>query len=184
MSKSYNSMSITDRKIAIAKDVIANIYANTLTIKDNSGYVVAKNNSDYDEDDISVLKKYFDSQKIAEMLKGSCEVCARGAMMLCKVSKFNNYEFGDEIYSADTTDALSDAFDDFELYQIESAFEGKIMSSMYDLEDGDFDELNEMYEAWLFIRDPKDRMLAIMQNLIDHNGKFKPEVLYEAVWDK
>ena len=86
-------------------------------------------------------------------------------MLLCKVAKYNNYDFlifgeGYMIGSHDTTMALKDAFSETELELIERAF-----------------ERNYSYFSWGPDNDA-DRLLAIMQNIVDHNGKFKPSVEY------
>jgi len=153
--KSYDEMSRKERKVAIARDVIANL--NALKIKRNSGYVVG--GMDYDIE--SLLSFGVTPQQISQKLKKECTLCARGAMMLCKVDKFNHFNFegvdnlGD-IDNNNTTDALQDAFTDYELDNIEEAFEG----------------------YWSDVDDDNDRLRAIMQNIIDHKGDFKPEVEY------
>jgi len=155
--KSYDKMSKNERKVAIAKDVIANLHV--LKIRSDYGYVVTDNDNDYDVG--SLLSFGITPKQIAQKAKVECSVCARGAMMLCKIDKFNNFDFGGVesigcINQENTFEALQDAFSDDELCEIEYAFE----------------------DNWSDIDSDNDRLRAIMQNIIDHKGDFKSEVEY------
>ena len=174
--KTYKQMSRKEKKIAIAKDVIANIHLKNLNIQSGNAYM--DSGEIYVEDDLEVLCKYLPSEKVAELLRPKCEFCARGAMMICKVAKFNNYEFHSGYIDQDaTTEALKDAFSEDELEDIEAAFElwadcsGRVISLP-----------DNVIENWESIVGAEDRLLAIMQNIIDHDGKFKPEVKYEVYY--
>jgi hypothetical protein len=165
MSTAYDKMTRAERRVAIAKDVIKHIQAKRLKVKSSYGYVV----HDKGWDELTgVIETEGKATKVAEKLKEECTVCARGAMMLCKVSKYNHYEFekGWGISCASTTDALKDAFSEEQLNLIEDAFELCGVSQ----------------DSWLRqILDAEDRLLAIMQNIVDHNGSFKPNAAYEVV---
>jgi len=155
--KAYEKMSRPERRVAIAKDVIKNL--DILEVESGFGYVVPHSGTD------EYIDKKLNDQQIAENCKKTCTVCARGAMMICKISKFNNFSFKDisNLYltSSNTSDALSDAFSCIDLFNIENAF-----------------ECNTPSGKWFSIINDKDRLRAIMQNIIDHNGKFKPTVEY------
>lgn len=151
-------MTRNQRKVAIAQDVIKQLHV--LKIKRNNGYVVP----DEDFNLESLLEFGVTPQQIAQKAKQTCTLCARGAMMLCKVDKFNNFGFEDlgcfgDISDDTTTEALEDAFTDEELSEIEHCFESA-------------------WTSWSEIKDDKDRLQAIMTNIIDHKGVFKPEVEY------
>lgn len=170
-------MSRKERKIAIAKDVIANIHLGKLNVRMNNGYVGGIDGDiEYDKE---ILCQYLPSEQVAELLKPACQVCARGAMMMCKVAKFNSFDLNKYCLEDEesTVEALKDAFSEEELGQIEGAFElwgsDSFMPSHKRLS-------NESLDNWASIQDDKDRLLAIMQNVIDHNGVFKPEVKYEV----
>lgn len=172
-------MTRKEKKVAIAKDVIANIHMKKLNVKANNGYVESSDKDlEYDKD---ILCQYLPSEQVAELLKPSCQICARGAMMICKVAKFDNFDLGR--YSLEeelsTTEALKDAFSEEELGQIEAAFElwgpGSPMGEHKRLS-------HEELENWESIEKDEDRLLAIMQNIVDHGGEFKPEVKYEVYW--
>lgn len=164
MAKSYKNMTREERRIAIAEDVIKHLDA--MDIRSGYGYVVGSEQV-MDNFDGEVNEK--SSKKIAEEMKQSCAMCARGAMMICKIAKFDNYKFCySEINNTETLYALEDAFNYYELYEIEEAFENFYHDS------------NFTARYWSDINDPKDRLLAIMQNIVD-NGRFNPQIEYEIV---
>jgi DNA polymerase III delta prime subunit len=174
MSTAYDKMTRAERRVAIAKDVIKHIKAERLRVQSSYGYVV----HDIGWNELTeVIETEGKATKVAEKLKNECTVCARGAMMLCKVAKYNHYEFekGWGISSESTTHALKDAFSEEQLNLIENAFElnGYI---------GNLSEKAEWLYEWLYeFSNAEDRLLAIMQNIVDPNGSFKPNAAYEVV---
>lgn len=165
MSTAYDKMTRAERRVAIAKDVIKHIKAQQLKVKTSYGYVKHPQGMAALE---HIAKSAYNDKDLANKLKQECGVCARGAMMLCKVAKFNNYNFDIQNYGYlggwDTFEALRDAFSMDQLDAIERAFEGTDLESVF-----------------VHIQDPSDRLLAIMQNIVDHNGTFKPQVAYEVI---
>lgn len=87
-----------------------------------------------------------------------CRACALGALFVSKYSLFN----GDWIGTHDffITNMLIPFFSHVQLVSINQAFEINWRSSL----------IND-----------EDRMIAIMQNIVDHNGTFKINVAYEMV---
>lgn len=180
-AKSYKQMSRMQRKVEIAKDVIANIHAKQLNVGMGSYVYPYK----IDTEDLEVLQKYLPSQQIAQIMKPNCTVCARGSMMICKIAKFNDYDLKDidlhRVEDSHTTEALKDAFTDEELYCIECCFElWDEYNQCYNRGKGPVS--NDVINNWAKIKDSTDRLLAIMQNIIDHKGVFKPEVAYEVYY--
>lgn len=204
-AKPYSRMTKAERKVAIAKDVIASLHA--MTVRSGFGYIVEQG----DKINIPVLREFgIDDQLIARKAKEKCTVCARGAMMLCKIDKFNHFTFDkcvsgsswhnpaenfDDITQDDTAAALADAFTEDELQDIEACFELCIADNKEDEFENDYNYYNyyggfsggkssydkayDKYQRhWEAIDDDKDRLMAIMQNIIDHKGEFKPEVPY------
>lgn len=173
MKKTWEKMTRSERKVAVAKDVKAHILAKSFKVKQGTYLNI---NKDIEELPNSQLQ----AQCLLSAKKDKCEACARGAMMLCKVAKWNNWDdrFNEYIEQWDTSNALSDAFDDEELDLIECFFEqSAIFSSLCCTE-----EFVKKYGADPYTwgpNDAEDRLLCIMQNIIDHGGDFKPEVEYE-----
>lgn len=178
MKKTWEEMTRSERKVAVAKDVKAHILAKSLKILQGAYLTYWKD-----------LERLPDSQSQAQCLlsakKNKCEACARGAMMLAKVAKWNNWNgnFDIGVSSYDTTEALKDAFSQEELNLIEACFERSpgFVKDTYDfpINNGAFvKEYGVSAESW-GPNKPDDRLLCIMQNIIDHDGEFKPEVEYE-----
>ncbi len=173
-AKKYEKMTRQQRKVAIAKDVIANLHALNV---DRGAYMRAIG-SNSDMVPIDAFRAFgMSDQEILGKVKQSCTVCARGAMMLCKMDKFNHFELDNlECYHGvddiTTLAALEDAFTDYELKEIEAVFEAYRRCDTHE-KGGPND-----YDVWVDIKDPADRLLAIMQNIVDHKGDFKKDVAY------
>lgn len=160
-------MTRAERRVAIATDVIKAINAKRFgKIAAGVGYVR------------KLKDPYFDGvphtidQEVASDLMPRCTVCARGAMMLCRISKYNGIEIVTDysVDDRDTSKALKDAFSVDQLSEIEQAFESTPS------------EYSGVTHAECFgasFEDDEDRLIAIMQNIIDHNGTFRPKVQYE-----
>jgi len=182
----WNELTRKERCVELAKDVIKHIGAGNLTVMRGQGYIEPKSQGDGDDDwgmdyqNIKVDKPM--TKDTIKLLQSHCTVCARGALLISRVDKFNTLtplDLGFEKYDStfygvscsDTTDGLQGSFTDQELDDIETAFE---FNSCYGKP-----RKTELlaYFASCF-KDDGDRLLAIMQNIVDHKGTFKPEVLY------
>jgi hypothetical protein len=159
MAKTWQQMSRRERRIAVAKDVIADILAAKYKVRQSYGYVKS-----------DAMPETLDGQEWAEQL-GYCTVCARGALMVTKLRNYDNWKANDAIgctptssrtrvEPVETTLALHDCFSEARLLVIERYFEK---------------------DQWSGTHCADDRLLAIMQNIIDHKGTFKPSVEYEIV---
>jgi hypothetical protein len=140
------------RRVAIAQDVIDQIHAKKYR-PTHMVYV----DGPFDEFDTTASKA----------VTAKCDVCAIGGMFL---SRFNLYnKENDYVGDSDTMkDRLEEAgFTSEQLRLIERCFEG--WGSIED------------EHPWLAELDnPEDRLIAIMQNIVDHKGTFKPKVAYEV----
>lgn len=148
----WEEMTRAQRRVAVAKDVIKAVKAKKFNVLAFNAYI---------EGDMPIEAGRERQWAKTSLKQARCTVCARGGMMLCKVAKYNNFEIPSEssgLYAggAETTLALSDCFTEKQLLDIEHAFEN----------------------CWCDIEDDADRLTAIMQNIIDHNGTFKPSVQY------
>jgi hypothetical protein len=180
MKKTWEEMTRSERKVAVAKDVRAHILAKSFKVTPGTYLNVYKD-----------LDELPDSQSQAQCLLSTkinkCEACARGAMMLVKVAKWNHWDgnFDFRIDNYKTFKALEDAFTEEELNLIECIFERScnFMDSeeecYFDNEDGVFAERYGASPIKWGPNKPDDRLLCIMQSIIDHDGEFKPEVEYE-----
>ena len=176
-------------RVVLAKDVIKLVNANKLSVMSGNGYIVEKDRFDFkDLCDMEILNR-----AAVELLQQKCEVCAQGALLLCRIDRFNklgpqdislSYEYWDQRYciscgNKDTIRGLDGIFTKKQLDLIETAFE-----NTPSIVEEDYDEDDVIPPEVAFganFEDDADRLVAIMQNIIDHNGTFKPQVQYEMV---
>lgn len=169
----FENLSASEKRVAIARDVLAQIHSKRLTAQrgvylnlDSSKSTTVTKNTE--------LRDLLKSQK-------SCTGCALGSMFMCAVEKADKLKVNDlcyldlaegqseelvpndiEIDQDDTIKYLSKFFPKDQLLDIESAFEGDDFG-------GDCtDFLPEEME------DSSERMRLIMENIIAHKGKFDP----------
>lgn len=162
MAKSWEKMTRAERRVAVAKDVIKSL---------QDGIFSPSPRAFVDSDSPSGLDRKYEepTQAWAErILSGpDCKVCARGGMMLCKLSKYNHWSprthFDGFVTRRDTALALSDCFTKRQLNKIEAAYE------LWSDKAG-----GSPLKFGLRFKYKGDRMQAIMQNIIDNNGDFKP----------
>lgn len=164
-------MSKKEKRIAICQDVIKQIRANNLKLECGSYVVSPKEKFSYSGKNVS--------KEDCDTLRESCYVCALGSMLISRIDLYNKITWNDVDFnhgwSYQVMKALRTYFKESQLILIEAAFEiDQIKYSM---------EVNKssIEEAILFGKDHDyldDRLLCIMQNIIDHDGKFVPSVRY------
>lgn len=173
-----SSLSPKKRRVAIAEDVISGLAAKRLLATCGSYITSAYAEIEAKEgqslgDDVEVC----DLQKVIASTMKSCEVCAKGAMFIAAVEKFNNVkvldlQVGDNPLrkfddDEDVCTHLENYFSRDQLDLIEVAFEGSSMS---------LDENTEECQVALAYQhrytDVSDRMTAIMENIVKNNGTF------------
>lgn len=167
-------------RIAILKDVIAQIKSGFLSVESLNGYLVPTERFNL----TSILDSNHQLEPITKdqcsKLQKHCSVCAKGALFLSRIDKFNKVSVGHLLnihndYDGfhDPSPYLIDYFDKAQLDLIEEAFEPSFSYS------GPESQLKKKY--WSDIPDDTDRLMAICQNAIDHNGIFNPKVEYQIV---
>lgn len=104
--------------------------------------------------------------------EGGCEVCALGALLLSKARLYDDVPISnDGICITDCLNGLTTVFSQRQLNLIEAAYEGGRL---------DYDNSSLERSAVAFgekYRDRKARMRAIMQNIVENQGKFVPPKL-------
>lgn len=115
-----------------------------------------------------------------------CHACAMGAVFVSSFGLFDgdversirarfNYT---GIDGFDITLATEGLFTEVQLRTIECAFEGELVACVFSVRRRD--SIDSHGSLWReAIPDKLDRMYAIMQNIIDNNGTFKIEQVYE-----
>ena len=175
-AKTWEQMTRTERRVAICEDVIAQINLGDMNIMDNTSYLRGPMPKSLKRSATNINL----SKKQARDIQKGCDMCARGALMISKIARFNNVTlanltlYDDDFISVkqrDTTIVLEEAFCDEELSSIEDAFE---VNSLRFYASKECRQFRRDHES------PSERFIAICQNIIDH-GEFKPEVRYDIV---
>lgn len=179
MSIIFNKLPVAKQRIRVAKDVIKQIDIKKYTV-DTGRYVddvEFKGYRDYSHLDIK--------DNFANIKK--CQVCAIGACLL-SITHFKNklsfYDVGHNIYSLRNAKVkkLLSLFSKEQLLLIESAFEGLSYSAdrvavhvlEYDTDKCSEDLLIRASKYYSRFRSSKNRLKAIMNNIIKNKGTFIP----------
>lgn len=166
------ALSSTEKRIAIAKDVIKQArylklsptyYINMVPI---CNYI----------DKLEEKGKGYDSnaQKHLKELR-KCEVCALGSMLLSHIKLYNSVNITDITSEFECIEDFMPYFTEKQLTSIELAFMGVMVrfGSISLTEE----EFNHCVQWRSLIRDEKQRVIAIMKNIIKNNGEFIPSQL-------
>lgn len=148
-NEKYKTASRAEKRVMIAKDVIRAIEAKQ----------IIPTHGDYFSVDVDYDKRPRDEESLKELLPTlpACNVCAKGAILLCSVARQNKVTFGEaddwSLFSDHTLSrALGGVFTPKQLGLIEDAFEG--------IDD----------------QDQADKTLtAVMKNVVKNKGTFVPE---------
>lgn len=202
----FKKATVTQKRVLIAKDVIAQIKAKKIQPESGTFVQVEKvknfiSSSEADKrtgawnyamnrlsdsagSDADVRQLYLDNTI------QQCSCCALGGMFMSCTLYNNNTTVEDLCYAgADIGDVileegdkslpngLNKFFSVAQLKLIEQTFEGDqgAINSGWDSETGEIDKFSPQAEAFYTkYKKPKDRLIAIMQNIIANNGTFKP----------
>jgi hypothetical protein len=185
MSKTLSKMTKAEARVAIAKDALAQLRANKY-LAEEGAYVSFTNSLPINEDD----EKSMDQQLCKLLPKaGSCTVCARGALFLSTIRKFNHFTVADLLENGgDATCAIHDTlrpvedryFTNHQLALIEHAFEGQEIGNIT------FSLCSEeMENCELFFKhydcDDDLRLENILKNIIRNKGTFVPPNIKKAI---
>lgn len=186
----WDSMTPAKRRVAIARDVIAHLERNELTIEVQNGYVSLTEPTDGGSTNRISQEQHYGNitPKQCDVIRQTCTMCARGALLISRIDMFNSISWTDiqnarGVGQIMTTTGLDGAFGREQLNLIECAFEG---TSCWCNPPADYvDDLKIIRTRRLACKwrkqhygNPANRLLAIMQNIVDHRGTFKPEVKY------
>lgn len=154
--------------VDLAKDVLRLLDAKS--IKAQSGYYCTLPDSWTYKSGTSV------QEHLRSNPKDPCGVCALGSLFMSFVDRHNQVSMPDNWvglnYDATMIEKLSPYFSMKQLVMIETAFEGTLISARGVAVEGDW-----IYQCKKFLDayyDKDRRLRAIMQNIIDNGGEFKP----------
>lgn len=161
-NKKFQALSKTEKKIAIAKDVILAIKQGQLIPQISHAYYTF----DFEKDSLDIEKirdKYPDVEDVQEVFNEgeTCHVCAIGAVFMSKVRLGDGCPLGalpsnDENYAIDNLDGI---FSVIEMKNMEQSFE--ILRS----------KTNKRYFGEILNSD--DRLIAMMEKIIENPDFFE-----------
>ena len=161
--KTWDELTPNERKVEIAEDVLQSIKNQEFTNIDTGHYV----------DNIYILYSNYQSQEIiskeqCKQIKKECSMCARGALLIGRIDRFNTLKWND-VYDSQvsTTNGLKGSFTQKELELIECACE---QYAGFHKQDAEVALRAEKFGDKF--NDPVDRMIAICENIIENNGEF------------
>ena len=150
-------------RVAVAKDVIKWIRAGKLRARQGA-YVWGP--------------RLHDCSPTLDSIARNCHLCAMGAVLLSAFNKFDGQGFAEIISLANDDDSVGGGNVVFQLGGLFSESQLRLMEAAFE---GCHSDRSATWKFHLSIHDDNDRLMAIMQNVVDHGGTFRPEVLYEIV---
>jgi hypothetical protein len=168
-----------EMRVAIAKDVIAQIKAKKYNPMQGT-WVEQVGGDNYNDWLFHNARNCeVDVRDYTNNIK-KCNVCALGSLFVSAVNKYNNV-YGtywsvstNEVFDTSETNNRSPLLRYFTIKQIrliEHTFEGGMGAVCFD---NDHPMLNKSYAFYSQYPDSKDRLLAIMKNIVENKGTFKP----------
>lgn len=168
MKKKTKLTELQAKRVAILKDALQQIKAEAYNVRSGNGYVVSWELNEKVEALVKVCDIISDTghktqiQKFIGKLinkKNPCEVCARGAMLISSIRKFNHVSLGQ---------LENNTLDNITIDRTDELF-GEKNASLMEIyfEDGNY-EFSEKYPY------PTERLIAIFENAIENRGIFKP----------
>lgn len=199
-AEEFNSLPAVNKRLVIAQDVISNLLSGKIIarvggyIKNpdlSDGRIVENKEGVRNWQDARVDWKGKELQELIETAPEPCEVCGIGSLFICDIMKRDNYTLDlwngvSGIEETHIQSKLADYFIPTQLNLIECAFEKWVVNDDEDIlqvtgEDKYGDSITVPSElgakAISFGHqhiDPKDRLIAIMENLIENGGEFLP----------
>jgi hypothetical protein len=169
----FGRMSAAAKRVAIAKDVIAQIRAKQYRIK--CGIWLSVDGIDTDVGVEGACQAALLGQEI-KIEPAKCDCCALGAAMASSLRLFNIGEFCNDVELGDLTKQLGKFFSKEQMGLIEATFECR-SEPLCELAPEGKDEFSDLfiYNTARFRRMTcENRAIAIFENIIKNKGTFKP----------
>lgn len=165
----FEDLTPAQKRMAIARDAIAQIKEKALLPSYASGYC-SFNGTTFDDWTIN--------QSTLQNLKSfRCSVCAAGALAIAAIRQGNKFDGRGILTAADVADILAKWFRAEQIIEIEAAFEDAESTALSERLQPEGKVKVDLREARQFGRkfEREDkRMLAIFNNIVEHQGEFKP----------
>lgn len=190
IKKSWSRLNAAEKRIALAKDVIKQLNAEKLIAKSSNGYAKLKIPGIFSYQEKSFENKIQLQTLLKEDDKIKCTVCGIGSIFICDIMNRDKYSISHsgELSRVDDEDIYLrlKIFPILQLNLIETAFEKRVVNDRTDkLNSYEFKNIYSLNFiptklgkraidfGRKFKRD-KDRLIAIMENIIKNKGEFKP----------
>lgn len=159
----FRALSPAKKRVAIAEDVLAQLKT--------SRFVAA---SSYFATSGKALYKHGDKQLCDVRDQIRCEACGIGSLMVAACGFVNNLTLGEAYYynQGEVRDYLSEWFDEDQLALIESWFEHRPDGAPLNV--SSWTPTPPKGHPITRFRSARDRLTAIMQNIVSNNGTFDP----------
>jgi hypothetical protein len=184
--ETLKAMDKADARVVIARDVIHQLRYNRLVARQGV-YVQPWMDGSRQQNDLFTPKDVDNGKDVKDVLfkrAEYCEVCAKGALFISAIMKFDNFPVNDLLVEdaghigvcASHGTALDAYFDESQLELIEYTFEKGNAGTCYSHEE--HKKAIHFYEQY---DDTHDLLVAIMKNIIKNKGTFiLPEVPVSA----
>lgn len=159
----FAKMTKVQKRVAIAKDALAAIKAKVYVAEEGTYCNVPA---------LETLRRYgkADDAKLAEQLRDNmpqCECCAVGALFLSKARMADKVTVSDYLDTPDYWAQLEPYFKCDQLDLMEAAFEVEDISRCRNM-----DAAERAMKFGVRYELPRDRLVAILNNVVKNNGKF------------
>ena len=181
-----DKMTAAEKRVAIAKDTIKWLGTKSIKMKPGTYF-------QFPHKAIKVRNSDRKLDVALETVKKPCQVCALGGMFYSMVRRFDkvpvrvcntyyevNTEYAEGVGHDDIYYELAKYFPGHQLSLIESAFEKRDLIEMEDYKgiekefDANVDNVVDRAVAFARKENAVERLRAIMNNIIENNGAFKP----------
>lgn len=185
MNAEFDAADNAGKRVIIAQDVVAALTAKSIVPRHGHYlYLPPTLGEKYDHREFERRVGGRTEESLQEILPTlpPCHVCAKGALFVCTVARRNQVTAGAALEGG-SFDAqklaplLGGLFGRDQLALIEAEFEAEMIDSQGGYQD-DYAPVMFADEDELTAEDrtsPRDRMIAIMKNIIDNGGTFCPE---------
>lgn len=163
----FNSLTASQKRVAIAKDVLKQIKLGVFRAKTQS-YIDFNGYNSMPDTSISL-------QKVIEDRKIECKVCAKGALFCSLVVFKNKIDIRGAYWltEGDIVSRFKGIFSEHQLDMIENAFERKMINTH-----GNERKNEQLRKSVNFGNthgeSDEETLIAIMKNIVKNSGEFKP----------
>lgn len=165
-NEAFEKMSNAEKRVQIAKDVILRMEAEQLLAYRNSLVFFIQNDEILDVNDEIYYKPL--KEIINDDTSVTCEVCAKGAMLISYVGRVNDFSMED--CNPDGDEKILEFFTKRQMDLIEIAFE-MTEFSWHDLKESAIEKAKLFGSKY---DNSNERLRAICENIIENKGFFRP----------